>query len=125
MTVGEVIGIIYQRCIVRCPSMAGNDMVKGAFGSFNTSRVRRGTYEPPASVEHQIVNADHSMLSPAAMLGIVDCIADCVWPDVPQPTECPAHRKSDRRHAQSTTGSELAIDTGESLFRIDNNADFQ
>jgi hypothetical protein len=34
-----------------------------------------------------IVNADHSIVRAAVMLGIADCIADRIRPVVPQPTE--------------------------------------
>jgi len=34
-----------------------------------------------------IVNTDHGMIQATAKLGVVNCIADCVWLGVPQATE--------------------------------------
>jgi len=34
-----------------------------------------------------IVNADHRVMSAAVKLCVTNCIADCVWLAIPQPTE--------------------------------------
>jgi hypothetical protein len=34
-----------------------------------------------------IVNANHSIMLEAAKLRVADCVADCVWPGIPKPTE--------------------------------------
>jgi hypothetical protein len=38
-------------------------------------------------VTRSIVNANHGIMRAAAMLGKADCVANCVWPGIPQRTE--------------------------------------
>jgi hypothetical protein len=35
-----------------------------------------------------IINANHGTMGSAAKLGVVNCVADCVRPTIPEPTEC-------------------------------------
>ncbi|TMP93668.1 MAG: hypothetical protein E6L08_05095 [Verrucomicrobia bacterium] len=34
-----------------------------------------------------IVKANHCVMRPTAKLGVADCISDCVWLTVPEPTQ--------------------------------------